>query len=253
MRTKLIAGNWKSYKTLAETEQFFAAFENLRSELSSCTAEIALMVPFPYLVSAEAASKKIGFLSGAQNCSAFGMGAYTGEVSAAMLSSIGINICIVGHSERRTIFNETNETLRSKVSELLSNNITPVFCVGESLEQRTNEEQFIFIASQLNEGLFHLDAASFSKLIIAYEPIWAIGTGLNATPEQANEMHQYIRNLISKKYSPEIANQCRILYGGSMKPSNCKELLSMNEIDGGLIGGASLDADSFFQIIKSIN
>lgn len=252
MRTKLIAGNWKSYKTIAETEHFFNGFADHYFNSEKNKVDVALMVPYPYLITAASFSKKMGFIPGAQNCSAYGMGAYTGEVSAAMLSGLGIELCIVGHSERRTIFNETNDLLRHKVSELLKNHINPVFCIGESLEQREQEVHFSFIESQLKEGIFDLDKASIEKITIAYEPIWAIGTGLNATPEQANEMHKFIRNLIADKYGNEIASSCRILYGGSMKPSNSKELLSMTEIDGGLIGGASLDPESFIQIINSI-
>ena len=187
----------------------------------------------------------------AQNCSSFSSGAYTGEISVAIIKSVGAEYVIIGHSERRNYFNETNNTLSEKVKLVLQNNLTPIFCCGEKLEERNSNNHFEVVKQQLNESLFMLSASDFKKIVIAYEPVWAIGTGKTASPEQAQEMHLYIRSIIFEKYSGEIADSIPILYGGSCNENNAKDLFSQKDIDGGLIGGASLNAQSFVKIVKS--
>ena len=188
----------------------------------------------------------------AQDCSENGNGAYTGEVSAQMIKSIGVDYVIIGHSERRQYFNESHEVLNNKLSQALSNNLKVIFCCGENINQRDSNEFLDVIYNQLSSTVFNLSAIDFSKIIIAYEPIWAIGTGKNATSAQAQEMHNYIRTIVSEKYGNEAANNISILYGGSCKPSNAKSIFSQIDIDGGLIGGASLKSDDFISIINSI-
>ena len=188
---------------------------------------------------------------GAQNCSEHSSGAYTGEVSASMLQSIGVNYVIIGHSERRIYFNETNQVIAKKINEAIRSNLQPIFCCGEQLAERETNNHFNIIENQLEEGLFHLSATNFEKVIIAYEPVWAIGTGITATSNQAQEMHYFIRNLIATKYNTTIANNCSVLYGGSCNALNAKELFSEPDVDGGLIGGASLKATDFIEIANS--
>jgi triosephosphate isomerase (TIM) len=210
-------------------------------------------VPFPYLLMSrsEVADEK-NYYATAQNISDKKSGAYTGEVSAEMLRSIGVMHCVIGHSERREYYNETNAMLAEKVNRCLENNIIPVFCCGESLAIRESGAQNEYVATQLKESLFHLSAEQVAGLVVAYEPIWAIGTGKTATTEQAQEMHAYLRSVLSKQYSQELADQVPILYGGSVKAGNSKELFSCPDVDGGLVGGASLVADDFIQIIKAL-
>jgi len=186
-----------------------------------------------------------------QNVSKEERGAFTGEVSAEMIRSINVKYAIIGHSERREYFKETNEDLKQKVDVSLKNNLEVIFCCGESLNQREEEVHFDWIKSQISESLFHLSSNDFSKIIIAYEPIWAIGTGVTASSDQAEEIHKFIREIIAQKYGRELANNISILYGGSCKPTNAREIFSKDNIDGGLIGGASLNAESFVEIIKS--
>lgn len=213
--------------------------------------QIILAPPFVHLseISKVVNSDKI-FIS-AQNCASEAKGAYTGEVSAEMIKSAGIEYVIIGHSERRSYYNENNQILNKKVKLAIENNLTPIFCVGELIEDRKAGNYFNIVKNQLEEGLFDLSADNFSKAIIAYEPVWAIGTGLVATPEQAQEIHKYIRNLIEQKYGKDIAQNTSILYGGSCKPDNAKELFSNPDVDGGLIGGASLIAEDFYGIITA--
>jgi triosephosphate isomerase len=199
----------------------------------------------------EVADEK-NYYATAQNISDKKSGAYTGEVSAEMLRSIGVMHCVIGHSERREYYNETNAMLAEKVNRCLENNIIPVFCCGESLAIRESGAQNEYVATQLKESLFHLSAEQVAGLVVAYEPIWAIGTGKTATTEQAQEMHAYLRSVLSKQYSQELADQVPILYGGSVKAGNSKELFSCPDVDGGLVGGASLVADDFIQIIKAL-
>lgn len=207
--------------------------------------------PFPYLEMAGDYAKESYFAVGAQDVSTEEKGAFTGEVSAAMLKSMEMEYCIVGHSERRQYHNETNAMVAKKVDQLLKNNIHPIVCCGERLEEREADKQFDVVKQQIEEGLFHLTTEQFKELVIAYEPVWAIGTGKTATPDQAQEIHAFIRNLIAEKYSKDVANEISILYGGSCKPSNAKEIFSKPDVDGGLIGGACLKAEDFMAIAKS--
>jgi triosephosphate isomerase len=252
MRDTIIAGNWKMNTTVEEGKMLVKEVINgvLPEDLNG--KKVVFGVPFISLTSIKDMVKdKTGFYVAAQNISSFGNGAYTGETSGEMLSSSHIDMAIIGHSERREYFAETNSVLAQKVKQALHYGITPIYCCGEVLEDRKNGKFKEIILQQIEEGLFGLSESEFSKVIIAYEPVWAIGTGETASPEQAEEVHSFIRSEIARKYSDEIAQNCPILYGGSMKPSNAKELVSMPNIDGGLIGGASLKAEDFIQIIKS--
>ncbi len=249
MRKKIVAGNWKMNKTYQEAKALLHDLNKLSSEFPS-DVEVIIAPPALYLSEfSHLAQSKIQL--SAQNCSEYSSGAYTGEISAIMLGSAQINYCILGHSERRSYFGETNEIVGKKVVAALNNKITPIFCCGEQLEDRENGKHFEVIEKQLAEGVFHLSDEDFKKLIIAYEPVWAIGTGKTASSEQAQEMHAYIRQLIEKNYGGEIANKCTILYGGSCKPSNAVELFSNPDVDGGLIGGAALNAEDFLAIIQA--
>lgn len=213
--------------------------------------DVVICPPAVYLELATDMASGKAVLIGAQNVSSFENGAYTGEISAAMLESLEVDYAIVGHSERRKYFNESNEELTSKVKLLLAHGITPIFCCGELLDDRNDDRHMEVVSNQIGDTIFHLAGEEFQKLVIAYEPVWAIGTGKTATPGQAQEMHAFIRALIAKKYSRETADQCRILYGGSCNASNAAELFSKQDVDGGLIGGASLNADDFALIIRS--
>ncbi len=251
MRKKIAAGNWKMNGIKDEAMLLATTIINDES-LKSVTAEIILGAPFIYLETlVKLTANKSNVKIAAQNCAAEISGAYTGEVSAAMLASIGVEAVIVGHSERRSIFNEDNATLAKKVDLVLSNNMQPIFCFGEKLEERNHFQHFNIIENQLWEGVFHLNEEDFQMCILAYEPVWAIGTGVTASAAQAQELHQFIRGLIAEKYSNETAESISILYGGSCNEKNAKELFALPDVDGGLIGGASLKADSFASIIKS--
>lgn len=253
MRLKIVAGNWKMNNSIQEAETLIK--NTLEQSPDEFTNQVTIFaVPFPYLtLASQLITNSRGFAVAAQNCSSFAKGAYTGEVSAAMLAGIGISYCLVGHSERRTIFNETSATLLDKIKLLLQNGIRPIWCCGENLEMRNNKRYFEVILDQLNQEIFKLSKEEFSKIIIAYEPVWAIGTGLTASAEQAQEMHQFIRKEIVLKYDREIANHTTILYGGSCNAENSKELFSLADVDGGLIGGASLQAESFVKLISSMH
>ncbi|MDE6491350.1 MAG: triose-phosphate isomerase, partial [Muribaculaceae bacterium] len=194
-------------------------------------------------------TEKLGL--GAENCADHVKGAYTGEVSAAMVASTGANYVILGHSERRQYYGETSEILKVKVGLALENNLTPIFCIGEVLEERENGTYFDVVKKQIEEALFDLSAEDFGKIILAYEPVWAIGTGKTATDDQAEEMHAFIRSVIAKKYGDTVADDCSILYGGSCKPSNAPQLFAKPNVDGGLIGGAALEAASFMGIVNA--
>ena len=255
MRKKIVAGNWKMNLLDEEVINFVVDFNSKKNEIES-EAEIIILPASIYLdtmISMPDWEIKIG----AQNCSEHKNGAYTGEISAEMLrdfdyDSENLHYCLVGHSERRAYFKETNEVLAQKVDRLLECDLKPIYCCGEELEQRKSERHFEVIQSQIAEGLFHLDEKEITKVVIGYEPVWAIGTGETATSQQAQEMHQFIRKIIKEKYNEEVANSISILYGGSCNPANAKELFAEPDIDGGLIGGASLQVDSFIQIINSI-
>ena len=213
--------------------------------------EVVICPPFPYLELATDITENDKVFIGAQNVSNQESGAYTGEISAMMLKSIEVKYCIVGHSERRKYFNESNQFLSEKVDICLKHDIIPIFCCGEVLEERESENHFDVVKTQLTDSLFHLEPKDFKKVVIAYEPVWAIGTGVTATSGQAQEMHAFIRSIIEEKYNKALANDITILYGGSCNPKNAKELFANSDVDGGLIGGASLNADDFYKIVDS--
>ncbi|MBP5327574.1 MAG: triose-phosphate isomerase [Bacteroidales bacterium] len=252
MRKNIVAGNWKMNKSFEEADDLVNDIMTKleENELGENTLMI-LCPPFPYLEMCQDYSNDSYFAIGAQNVNDNEKGAYTGEVSASMLSSMEIEYCIVGHSERRAYYGETDAIVARKVDRLLENEIRPIVCCGEVLEEREAGKQFEVVSRQIKDGLFHLDAEKFGQIIIAYEPVWAIGTGKTATPEQAQEIHAFIRNLIAEKYGKEVADNTSILYGGSCKPSNARELFANPDVDGGLIGGASLQADDFINIAMS--
>ncbi|MBW7847121.1 MAG: triose-phosphate isomerase [Bacteroidales bacterium] len=251
MRKKIVAGNWKMNLGFEEAEQLIEDLIDLLENINMDT-EVVICPPFPYLEMASDYAQESTFKVGAQNLSAFGSGAYTGEVSGAMLQSMDITYCIIGHSERRKYFEENDKMLTAKVNQAMANQIIPIFCVGESLPEREAEKHFQVVRRQVRHGLFHLDTHEFEKVIIAYEPVWAIGTGINATPQQAAEMHAYIRTLIAERYGQEVADNTTILYGGSCTSKNAPELFAQPGVDGGLVGGASLKAAEFIEICKSI-
>ncbi|MGB1039716.1 MAG: triose-phosphate isomerase [Flavobacteriales bacterium] len=254
MRKKIVAGNWKMNLLDEEVIQYIVDFNSKKNNIKS-DAEIIILPASIYLdtmISMPDWDIKIG----AQNCSQHDNGAFTGEISATMLrdfdyDSENLHYCLVGHSERRAYFNETNEVLAEKVNRLIENGLKPIYCCGEELTDRKNENHFDLVKSQIEEGLFHLKEDELKKVVIAYEPVWAIGTGETASSNQAQEMHAYIRNLVQDKYGKEVSESISILYGGSCKPDNAQELFNQPDIDGGLIGGASLKVDSFIQIINS--
>lgn len=252
MRTKIVAGNWKMNKTFSEAESLVAEILDLIEEKGKPeNADIILFPPFPYLEMAREMVYDYPVFIGAQNVSQFESGAYTGEVAAPMLRSMDIDYCLVGHSERRKYFGETDPLLALKIKALLKNDVVPVFCCGETLEERQADRQKEIVGHQLEEAVFVLGKEDFNRVLIAYEPVWAIGTGVNATPEQAQEMHAFIRELIGKKFGPKPAEEKTILYGGSCNPGNAAQLFAMPDVDGGLIGGASLDAREFYKIIAA--
>ena len=252
MRKQIAAANWKMNLTLAQAEMLVK--DVLASQLDLKENQEAVFgIPFPYLVQVQnIIAGRPHIYTAAQNCSHKVSGAYTGEVSVEMLKSIGVPYVIIGHSERREYFNETNAMLADKVNLCLESFITPIFCCGEPLDIREAGTQNDFVALQLKESLFHLPADKIKTIFIAYEPIWAIGTGKTASTEQAQEIHQYLRSVIAGQYGSAIANEIPILYGGSVKANNAKELFSCPDVDGGLVGGASLVAADFVEIIKAL-
>lgn len=252
MRKKIVAGNWKMNKDFSTAEDLlFDIKEALIEKPQREGVDVIVCPPFPFLELATDAMEDGIFYVGAQNCAAYESGAYTGEVSAEMLSSMEVSHVIIGHSERRKYFSESSDELLAKVTIALQNEVVPIFCCGESLEERESNSHFDVIKKQLEEVVFKLNEAEFSNIIIAYEPVWAIGTGKTATTEQAEEMLAYIRNLIKERYSNELAEEIHLLYGGSCNDKNAKELFSCTNVDGGLIGGAALDKDKFLAIIYS--
>ncbi len=249
MRKHIVAGNWKMNKSFSEADDLISGIMDKLEEVTlDANTQMIICPPFPYLEMASDYSDESYFAVGAQNVSDQESGAYTGEVSASMLESMELDYCIVGHSERRAYYHETDEIVARKVDQLLKHNIRPIVCCGEVLDEREANKQFDVVKKQITDGLFHLTAEQFSDIIIAYEPVWAIGTGKTATPEQAQEMHAFIRSLIAEKYGKEVADETSILYGGSCKPGNAKELFANPDVDGGLIGGASLKAEDFIGI-----
>jgi len=248
MRKNIVAGNWKMNKTLDEG---VALAKEVNEKVTENDDMVILCPPFIHLTEvAKVITKKNLFLA-AQNCATEESGAYTGEVSAAMVKSTGAQYVIIGHSERRTYYGETDEILNKKVKQALANDLKPIFCIGEVLEEREANKHFEVVKTQVEKGLFDLSAEDFGKIIVAYEPVWAIGTGKTATADQAQEMHKHIRDLIAGKYGAEVADNTTIQYGGSCKPSNAKELFANPDVDGGLIGGAALKADDFVAIVNA--
>jgi triosephosphate isomerase len=248
MRRKIVAGNWKMNTSLKDGLELAAAVNTMALKKTS-DAVVIIAPPFTHL----ADIKKIltGVKLSAQNCASEESGAYTGEVSVGMLKSVGVEYIIIGHSERRAFYHEDNAVLAKKVNLALALDLKPIFCIGEVLPERNANKHFDVVKSQLTEGLYHLTPAEFANVVLAYEPVWAIGTGVTASPAQAQEMHKFIRDEINKKYGAQIAGNTTILYGGSCKGSNAKELFANPDVDGGLIGGASLKADEFLQIVNA--
>ncbi|MGE5352010.1 MAG: triose-phosphate isomerase [Acidobacteriota bacterium] len=250
MRKKVIAGNWKMYNDIPASVKLISELKKSLSGLE-VKADVIICPPFTSLDTAKTLIKDSIIQLGAQNMYFEESGAYTGEISAEMLKSAGCQYVILGHSERRTIFKETDELINKKIKKAISSGLTAIFCVGETLEQRENGTTESVINTQVTVGLQGLSAEDLKKVIVAYEPVWAIGTGKTATPEQAQEVHAFIRSLLGKLFSGEAAEEVTIQYGGSVKPENASTLLSQKDIDGALVGGACLKAESFTSIIKS--
>ena len=250
MRKNIVAGNWKMNTTLQEG---VALAKDVNAALATVTPKCDVIIATPCIhwasVVAAVDSSKLGV--GAENCADKESGAYTGEVSAKMVASTGAKYVILGHSERRAYYHETPEILKEKTVLALANGLTPIFCIGEVLEEREAGKHFEVVKAQIEQSLFDLSAEDFGKIILAYEPVWAIGTGKTASADQAQEIHAFIRETIAAKYGKEVADNTSILYGGSCKPSNAKELFAKPDVDGGLIGGAALDATSFMGIVTA--
>ena len=250
MRQKIVAGNWKMHKNAEETEDLL---NDLIDKLPN-DKEVEIIVA-PTFVNLSSAVNHLEFTNiqvAAQNMHQAESGAYTGEVSADMLKSIGINTVILGHSERRAIFHETDAIISFKVDAALKHDLRVIFCFGEELKDRQNKQHFNVVENQLRDGLFQINATAWESIVLAYEPVWAIGTGETASPEQAQEMHEFIRETVRKAFGSDIADSVSILYGGSVKPDNAKEIFSKPDVDGGLIGGAALKADDFSAIVNAI-
>jgi len=250
MRKKIVAGNWKMNNNAEETEDLL---NDLIDKLPNDTEVQIIVAPtFVNLASAVDHLEFTNIVVAAQNMHQNENGAYTGEISADMLKSIGINTVILGHSERRAYFHETDTILAQKVTTALRHDMTIIFCFGEELKDRQDKQHFNVVENQLRDGLFHIQKEDWEKIILAYEPVWAIGTGETASPEQAQEMHEFIRETVLKRFGSSVAEEISILYGGSVKPENAKEIFSKPDVDGGLIGGAALKAVDFVKIIKGI-
>lgn len=250
MRQKIVAGNWKMHKNAEETEDLLNELINkIPTDLEQ------RVIVAPTFVNLSAAADHLEFTAmevAAQNMHQAEAGAFTGEISASMLKSVGINIVIIGHSERRAYFHETDALLANKVDTALKHEMEVIFCFGEELKDRQSGQHFNVVENQLKDGLFHLEASAWKNIILAYEPVWAIGTGETASPEQAQEMHDFIRDTINKKYGNAVSEDVSILYGGSVKPENAAEIFSKPDVDGGLIGGAALKSDDFAKIVFAI-
>ncbi len=250
MRKHIVAGNWKMNKTLPEGIDLIEELNSALNE-TAINCEVIIAPPFIHLATAAQLADGGKLQVAAQNCSDKEQGAYTGEVSAAMVKSTGASYVIIGHSERRAYYGETNEIVKTKVEQALKNDLKPIVCIGEKLEERESGNYFDVVKTQVEEALFGLSAEDFGKIVLAYEPVWAIGTGKTASAEQAEEIHKYTRGLVEAKYGKEVAENLTILYGGSCKPSNAKELFGQPDVDGGLIGGASLKAEDFMGIVSA--
>lgn len=250
MRRKIVAGNWKMHKNAEQTEDLL---NELIAKIPTETKTQIIVAPtFVNLASAVAHLEYTNIDVAAQNVHEAEGGAFTGEISADMLKSIGVDIVIIGHSERRAIFHETDALIANKVETALEHDMTVIFCFGEQLKDRLSKNHFNVVENQLRDGLFHIDARDWENIVLAYEPVWAIGTGETASPEQVQEMHEFIRGIVRKAYGNDIAENVSILYGGSVKPENAKEIFSKPDVDGGLIGGAALKADDFVAIVNAI-
>jgi triosephosphate isomerase len=250
MRNKIVAGNWKMNKNSEETEDLL---NDLIDKLpNDKEVEIIVAPTFINLASAVDHLEFTNIQVAAQNMNQFDSGAYTGEISADMLKSVGVNTVILGHSERRAIFHETDAIIADKVTNALKHEMRVIFCFGEELKDRQNEQHFNVVENQLRDGLFHISNESWEQIVLAYEPVWAIGTGETASPDQAQEMHAFIRETIRHTFGSTIADQVSILYGGSVKPDNAQEIFGKPDVDGGLIGGAALKADDFAAIVAAI-
>ncbi len=252
MRSKIVAGNWKMNNDVEETKSLVKGIRKAIKRLPLANTRVLVSPTFVNLTSAIKKAKKSNIEVVAQNMHQENNGAFTGEISADMLKNIGIETVIIGHSERRSIFGETDELLAKKVNQAIQNDMEVIFCFGEQLEDRKSDNHFTVVQHQLEHGLFHLEAIAWNQIVLAYEPVWAIGTGETASPEQAQEMHAFIRKLLQEKYNTNVADNTSILYGGSVKPSNANEIFSKQDVDGGLIGGASLNVEDFTKIIKAI-
>lgn len=250
MRKQIVAGNWKMNTSLEDGINLANQVKVLANDVAK-NVELVLIPPFTHIQQLVNTVKVTNLKVGSQNCAAWEKGAYTGEVAASMIASAGASHVIIGHSERREYFFESNETLLAKVKLSLKNNLTPIFCCGEKLNEREANNHFKVVEDQIDKVLFQLSRDEMEKVVIAYEPVWAIGTGRTASPEQAQEMHNFIRSLLAKYFGKEIAENTSILYGGSCKPDNAKEIFEKPDVDGGLIGGASLVANDFIAIAKS--
>lgn len=247
MRIPIIAGNWKMHKTIDEAVQFV---KDIKDEVRGTDVEVVICAPFTLLLPLKEAIKDTNIKLGAQNMHWEDQGAFTGEISPVMLKDIGVDYCIIGHSERRQYFHETDETVNKKVHAALKHNIRPIVCVGETLEEREQGKTEEIVKNQTRKALAGVPGAEMTKIVIAYEPIWAIGTGKTATPEQANEVIYQIREIIKELYGEDLCTEIRIQYGGSVKGSNAEEIMNQEDIDGALVGGASLKADEFVQIVN---
>ncbi|AXT19298.1 triose-phosphate isomerase [Flavobacteriaceae bacterium AU392] len=248
MRTQIVAGNWKMNNDLSQSELLISA---LKQQIQTSNAEVMIAPTFTNLYSAFKSLKASNIEVIAQNMHFAEHGAYTGEISAKMLKSVGVEVVILGHSERRAYFNETDEVLSKKVNAALEHELEIIFCFGEELEDRKTENHFLVVECQIKKALFHLPESAWKHIVLAYEPVWAIGTGETASPDQAQEMHQFIRKTVKDHYSESTAENVSILYGGSVKPNNAKEIFSKPDVDGGLIGGAALNAEDFFAIVNA--
>ena len=248
MRKQIVAGNWKMNNDLAMTESLITELKKL---VKTSNADMMIAPAFTNLWHAFEALRHSDIEVVAQNMHFAENGAYTGEISAGMLKSVGIQTVILGHSERRAYFNETDDLLAQKVNAALKNNMRVIFCFGEELADRKSNNHEMVVENQIKKALFHLNSDAFNSLILAYEPVWAIGTGETASPEQAQDMHAFIRKTLANKYGQNLANSVSILYGGSVKPNNAREIFSKPDVDGGLIGGAALKAEDFMAIVNA--
>ena len=248
MRTPLIAGNWKMYKTVADAVKYVKELRGMVKDIGG--VEIVVAPPFPALHAAAEAARNSNIAIAAQDLYWEREGAFTGEVSAPMIREAGAEFVIIGHSERRTLFGETDATVNRKTAAAFAAGLTPIVCIGETLDQRERAETMAVLDRQIKAGLDGLPADQLALLVMAYEPVWAIGTGRNATPEQAGEAHAHIRQRLRQWFGGEAAEACHVLYGGSVKPDNIRELIALPDVDGALVGGASLDVRSFFDIVS---